>query len=140
MSKKLLAFLLANVILLFVQLTQAQQPGKIARIGILNPGRRGDVAIEVLSEAFRRGLHQLGYVEGKNVVLEYRYAEAKPERLRELAAELVHLKVDVIFTINATASRAAKNVTKTIPIVFTWVADPLELVASLARRGGTLPG
>jgi putative ABC transport system substrate-binding protein len=93
-----------------------------------------------LLDAFRQGLHELLYVEGRNVALDYRYAEAKPERLRELAAELVHLKVDVIFTINAPAARAAKDVTKTIPIVFTWVADPLELVASLARPGGNVTG
>jgi putative ABC transport system substrate-binding protein len=93
-----------------------------------------------LLEAFRQGLRELLYVEGRNVALDYRYAEAKPERLRELAAELVHLKVDVIFTINAPAARAAKDVTKTIPIVFTWVADPLELVASLARPGGNVTG
>ena len=140
MNKKILVFLVVALILATIHLAEAQQPKKIARIGILNPGWRGDTGIEVLSEAFRQGLRELGYVEGQNVVLEYRFAEAKPERLRELAAELVHLKVDVIFTINAPAARAAKNVTKTIPIVFTWVADPLELVASLARPGGNITG
>ena len=105
-----------------------------------NPGRRGDAGIEVLSDAFRQGLKDLGYVEGKNIALEYRFAEAEPYRLREIAAEFVRLKVDVIFTINTPASRAAKNGTKTIPIVFTWVADPLDLVASLARPGGNITG
>ncbi len=140
MSKKIFYFALGAMLLALSVPAEAQQPGKIARIGILNPGRRDDAGIEVLNEAFRRSLYQLGYVEGQNIVLEYRYAEAKPERMRELAAELVHLKVDVIFAINATASRAAKNVTKTIPIVFTWVADSLELVASLARPGGNITG
>jgi len=140
MNGKIVNCLLTTVLLLTVSLADAQQPGKIARIGILNPGRRGDAGIEVLSEAFRQGLRQLGYVEKKNIVLEYRFAEGKLDRLPELAAELVHLKVDVIFAINATAARAAKNVTKTVPIVFTWVADPLELVASLARPGGNITG
>jgi putative tryptophan/tyrosine transport system substrate-binding protein len=74
------------------------------------------------------------------VALEYRFAGAEPDRLREIAAEFVRLKVDVIFTINTPASRAAKSVTQTIPIVFTWVADPLDLVASLARPGGNITG
>ena len=110
---------------------------KSPRIGVLSPGSPGP---SPLLDAFRQGLRELAYVEGQNVVLEYRYAEAKSERLPDLAAELVRLKVDVIFTINATAARAAKNATKTIPIVFTWVADPLELVASLARPGGNVTG
>jgi len=93
-----------------------------------------------LLDAFRQGLRELGYVERQNIAIEYRFAEAKLERLSELAAELVRLKVDVIITINATASRAAKNVTMTIPIVFTWVADLLELVASLARPGANITG
>ena len=116
---------------------RAQQPKKIPRIGVLYPGSPGP---SPLLDAFRQGLRELGYVEGQNVALEYRYADAQPERLRDLAAELVHLKVDVIFAINAPAARAAKDLTKTIPIVFTWVADPLELVASLARPGGNVTG
>ena len=116
----------------------AQQTGKIPRVGLLAPERPGDAGGERLVEAFRQGLRQLGYVEGKNIVLEYRFAEGKPDRLPDLAAELVRLKVDVLLTINTPASQAAKNATKTIPIVFTWVADPAGLVASLARRAGTL--
>jgi putative tryptophan/tyrosine transport system substrate-binding protein len=119
---------------------QAQQPGKIARIGILRPERPGDAGVEVLIEAFHRGLRQLGYVEGKNVVLEHRFAEGKLDRFPDLVAEFVRLKVDVIFALNTPAARAAKNGTKTIPIVFTWVADPLDLVASLARPGGNVTG
>jgi ABC-type uncharacterized transport system substrate-binding protein len=119
---------------------EAQQPGKTARIGILRPERPGDAGVEVLIDAFRRGLRQLGYVEGQNIVLEHRFAEGKLDRLPELMAEFVRLKVDVIFAINTPAARAAKNTTKTIPIVFTWVADPLDLVASLARPGGNITG
>jgi putative ABC transport system substrate-binding protein len=119
---------------------QAQQPGKIARIGILRPERPGDAGVEVLIEAFRGGLRQLGYVEGKNIVLEHRFAEGKLDRFPDLVAEFARLKVDVIFALNTPAARAAKNGTKTIPIVFTWVADPMDLVASLARPGGYVTG
>lgn len=140
MNRKIIICVLTTALLSTVPFVEAQQPGKISRIGILNPGRRNDVGIEALSEAFRQGLKDLGYVEGKNLALEYRFAEAEPDRLREIAAEFVRLKVDVIFTINTPASRAAKNVTQTIPIVFTWVADPLDLVASLARPGGNITG
>ncbi len=137
MNVKLLAIFLSALILVPPSFIQAQQPAKIPRIGVLYPGSPGP---SPLLDAFRQGLRELLYVEGRNVALDYRYADAKPERLRELAAELVHLKVDVIFAINAPAARAAKDVTKTIPIVFTWVADPLELVASLARPGGNVTG
>jgi ABC-type uncharacterized transport system substrate-binding protein len=119
---------------------EAQQPGKMSRIGILHPQRPGDAGVEVLIEAFRRGLRQLGYVEGKNIVLEHRFAEGNLDRLPDLVAELVRLKVDVILAINTPAARSAKNVTKTTPVVFTWVADPLDLVASLARPGGNVTG
>jgi putative ABC transport system substrate-binding protein len=118
----------------------AQQPGRIARIGLLRPERPGDAGVEALIDAFRRGLRQLGYIEGKNIVFEQRFAEGKLDRLPDLAAELVRLKVDVIFALNTPAARAAKNGAKTIPIVFTWVADPLDLVASLARPGGNITG
>jgi putative ABC transport system substrate-binding protein len=116
---------------------QAQQPKKVPRIGVLSPGFPGP---SPLLDAFRQGLRELGYVEGQNIAIEYRFAEAKPEPLHGLAAELVRLKVDVILTINTPASQAAKNATKTIPIVFTWVADPAALVASLARPGGNVTG
>ncbi len=119
---------------------EAQQPGMIARIGILRPERPGDAEVEVLIEAFHKGLRQLGYVEGKNIVFEHRFAEGKLDRLPDLVAELVGLKVDVIFALNTPASRAAKNGTKTIPVVLTWVADPLDLVASLAWPGGNVTG
>jgi putative ABC transport system substrate-binding protein len=118
----------------------AQPPNKISRVGILRPERVGDSSVEGLIDAFRRGLRQLGYVEGRNVVFEYRFAEGQLNRLPNLTAELIKAKVDVILALNTPAARAAKNATKTIPIVFTWVADPLELVASLARPGGNITG
>src|SRR5258705_7936177 len=101
---------------------EAQQPGKTPRIGFLvvdwAGGPRG-------TEAFRQGLRDLGYVEGRNVVIEYRDAEGKFERLPALAGELAALKVDVIFAPTILASLAAKQATKTIPVIFSGVADPV---------------
>ena len=93
-------------------------------------------------EAFRQGLRELGYVEGKNIVIEWRSAEGKLDRLPALAAELVRLKVDVIVTAGATSTRAAKEATATIPIVMTQDPDPVGngFVASLARPGGNITG
>src|SRR2546428_13767146 len=102
---------------------EAQQAAKIARIGYLSAG--GLAANPHLPEAFRQGLRDLGYIEGRNVVIEYRAAEGKPERLPTLAAELVGLKVDVIVAGNTLAALAAKQATKTIPIVFAVASDPL---------------
>jgi len=117
----------------------AQQAAKVARIGYLslnlarNPHQH---------EAFRQGLRDLGYVEGRNLVIEYRDAEGKPERLPALAAELVALKVDVILAPATPQALAAKQATKTIPIVFASAADPVTsgLVTSLARPGGNVTG
>ncbi len=120
---------------------EAQQAAKIARIGYLSAG--GLAANPHLPEAFRQGLRDLGYVEGRNVVIEYRSAEGTLERLPALAAELVALKVDVIFVGGATsAALAAKQATKTIPIVFAAAPDPVTsgLVTSLARPGGNVTG
>jgi putative tryptophan/tyrosine transport system substrate-binding protein len=119
---------------------EAQQAAKVARIGYLatNPASNPH-----LREAFRQGLRDLGYVEGRNLVIEYRDAEGKVERLPALAAELVALKVDVIVTEGSTlAARVAKEATRTIPIVFAGVGDPVEsgLVTSLARPGGNVTG
>ena len=93
-------------------------------------------------EAFRQGLRELGYVEGKNIVIEWRFAEGKPDRLPALAAELVRLKVDIIVTGGPTATRAAKEATTTIPIVMAQDTDPVAngFVASLARPGGNITG
>jgi putative ABC transport system substrate-binding protein len=118
---------------------EAQQAAEIARIGYLAvhlaPNRH-------LSEALRQGLRDLGYVEGRNVVIEYRDAEGKFERFPALAAELVALKVDVIVAPTTPAALAVKQVTRTIPVVFVAVADPVAsgLVTSLARPGGNVTG
>jgi putative tryptophan/tyrosine transport system substrate-binding protein len=115
----------------------AQQSGKIPRIGYLSPA-----GAMPRDEAFRQRLQELGYVEGKSIIIEYRFAEGKFERLRALAEELVRLEVDVIVTAVTQASLAAKHATKTIPIVFAAVSDPLGtgLVASLARPGANVTG
>jgi len=119
---------------------EAQQAAKIARIGYLAGNLAG--GLPNLPEAFRQGLRDLGYVEGRNVVIEYRDAEGKLERLPALAAELVALKVDVIFVGFAQPALAAKEATKTIPIVFASVGDPVAigLITSLARPGGNITG
>jgi putative ABC transport system substrate-binding protein len=118
---------------------RAQQPGKVYRIGFLwdSPNAFLDAL-----EAFRQGLRDLGYVEGRNIVIEYRWAEGKPERMRELAEELVRLKVDVIMAPSSIYTAAAKRATSTIPIIFMSHADPLgsSHVASLARPGGNITG
>jgi putative ABC transport system substrate-binding protein len=101
---------------------EAQSAKAIPRMGVLSPGSPGP---SPLLNAFQQGLRELGYVEGQNIRLEYRFAETRLERLSGLATELVDLKVDVIFAINSTAAQAALHATKTIPIVFTWVADLL---------------
>ena len=137
MRKKITRRAFCSILLALPFPAQAQQAKKIPRIGILSPGFPGP---SPLLDAFRQGLRELGYVEGQNIVLEHRFGEGKLERLADLAAELVRLKVDVLLAINVAAARAAKDVTKTIPIVFTWVADPLELVASLAHPGGNVTG
>jgi len=119
---------------------EAQQPARIHRIGILSPS--SGPFFSARDEAFRQRLRQLGYVEGKNIVIEYRYAEGKGERLPDLAAELVQLKVDVIVTTSAGATLAAKKASGTIPIVIAAAADPVGsgLVSSLARPGGNITG
>jgi putative ABC transport system substrate-binding protein len=113
----------------------AQQAGKVYRIGYLTAG--GGV-----EQVFRDAMRQLGYVEGRNLVIEGRFAERKLERLPELAAELVRHKVDVIVTITTPAAQAAKNATTTIPVVMAGSAQPVELglIASLARPGGNVTG
>jgi putative ABC transport system substrate-binding protein len=118
----------------------AQQAGKIFRIGYLDNSTAS--SMEGLVEAFRQELRKLGWIEGKNIVIEYRFAEQKLERLPELAAELVRLKVDLIVTTGAPAALAAKKATTTIPIVMTNAGDPVAagLVASLARPGGNITG
>src|SRR5215813_6109492 len=115
---------------------EAQGAGKTARIGML-----ASVPIDPFVEAFKEGLHEHGYVEGRNISIEYRWAEGKSERLRGLAADLVNLKVDVIVA-SSQAAVAAKQATTTIPIVMPIITDPvrLGLAASLARPGGNTTG
>jgi len=118
---------------------RAQQPARIPRIGFLLPASASFYSARV--EAFRQQLRELGYVEGKTIVIEYRYAEGKRGRLPDLAAELVRLKVDVIVTVGGT-TLAAKKASGTIPIVIASAADPVGtgLVSSLARPGGNITG
>jgi putative ABC transport system substrate-binding protein len=119
---------------------QAQQAGKVLRIGFLDNSTAARSA--VLVDAFRQELRKLGWIDGKNISFEYRFAEQKTERLPELAADLVRLKVDLIVVLGAPPALAAKKATTTIPIVMTAVGDPvgLGLVASLARPGGNVTG
>jgi putative ABC transport system substrate-binding protein len=136
--KKVLVSLLATLMLSSLYPVHAQQPGKVPRIGFLTSG----AARRDSSEAFRQGLGELGYVEGKNVLIEYRYTEGGSQPLSELAEELVRLNVDVIVTIATEPSLAAQRATKTIPIVMGGGGDPVGvgLVASLARPGGNITG
>jgi putative ABC transport system substrate-binding protein len=119
---------------------EAQQAGKVARIGFL--GTRTPSDMSPFLDAFRQGLRELGWVEGQNTVIDYRFAEGRFDRLPELAAELVRLKVDIIVAATTPAAVAAKNATATIPIVGISLGDPvgLGLVASLARPGGNVTG
>jgi putative ABC transport system substrate-binding protein len=136
--KLVLNFVTSVLLFLPAHCVFAQQPKKIPRIGVLRPG----LAVAANYEAFRQGLRELGYVEGQNVVLEFRDTEAKAERLSDLAAELVRLKVDVIVTSSTPAIQAAKQATGTIPIVMAFSGDPVGtgLVASLAKPGGNITG
>jgi len=136
----ILIWLLATVSLTTAPPAEAQQPTKIPRIGYLGAATLSAIPERV--EAFRQGLRELGYVEGKNIVIEYRYAEGKLDRLPALAAELVRLKVDVIVTAGPTITRVAKEATVTIPIVMANDGDPVGngFVASLARPGGNITG
>ena len=120
---------------------RAQQVGKVPRIGYLSPGSASPGPLAYHDE-FQRGLRELGYVEGRNIVIDYRFAEGKFDRLDQLAAELVRLNVNIIVSVVTQASLAAKNATSTIPIVIVSVADPIGagLVASLARPGANVTG
>jgi putative tryptophan/tyrosine transport system substrate-binding protein len=140
MKKKILVSLLPILILNFVYLVAAEQPTKVARIGFLIAASRS--AILARTEAFQQGLRELGYVEGKNIVIEWRSSEGQLDRLPALAAELVHLKVEVIVTTNSGVTRAAKEATVTIPIVMSQDNDPVGngFVANLARPGGNITG
>jgi ABC-type uncharacterized transport system substrate-binding protein len=135
-----LVAMLALSILAAPLAAEAQSAAKPARIGYL---ATGSAAADVpLHEAFRQGLRDRGWIEGQNVVIEYRWAEGRLDRLPDLAAELVRLKVDVMFTPSTASTAAAQNATRTIPIVMAMVGDPVGrgMIASLARPGGNLTG
>jgi len=140
MNRKIVIWLVATILLATVSFAEAQQAKKVPRIGFLSS--LSPSSISARTEAFRQGLRELGYVEGKNIVFEWRYAEGKTERLPDLAADLVRLKVDVIVTGGPSVNRFAKEATATIPIVLAFDNDPVGngFAASLARPGGNITG
>jgi putative tryptophan/tyrosine transport system substrate-binding protein len=139
MRKKAFCLALTAVLLVLSFRAEAQQPAKVHRIGFLSGGVSGSSSD---IEAFRQGLRDLGYVEGKNVVIEYRYTERNESRYPDLVSDLVRLKVDVIIGDGTQATIAAKKATSTIPIVMTSATDPVGngIIASLARPGGNVTG
>jgi len=139
-NTKFIWSVLGAMLLAFGFPAEAQQQKKVYRIGYLSS--TDPAADSLRAEAFRQGLRELSYVEGQNIVIEYRYAEGVADRFPNLAAELVQLKVDVIVVIGTLPAQAAKYATETIPIVMTYVTDPVGtgLVASLAHPGGNVTG
>ena len=141
MKKTVVPSVLVLVLLLAVAIkAEAQQLPKVPRIGILEPATSASISARI--EAFRQGLRELGYVEGKNITIEYRYADGKSERIPDLAAELVNLKVDLIVTSQTPTVLAIKKVSSTMPIVFFLLSFPVEngIVNSFARPGGNATG
>jgi putative tryptophan/tyrosine transport system substrate-binding protein len=140
MSRQITGFAFGAMLLALSFPAQAQQPKKVPRIGYLTAASLS--AFAARTEAFRQGLRELGYIEGKNILIEYRYADGKTDRVPALADELVRIKVDVIVTGGAPATLSAKDATRTIPIVMGSDADPVGsgVVASLARPGGNITG
>ena len=139
MAIKTAVVFLVGLVFGFVYISEAQQSKKVPRIGYVSSG---DPSTEPRLAAFRRGLRDLGYIEGKNILIEYRYAEGKPNEVPGLVAELVQLKVDVLVIGFLPAIHAAKQATKTIPIVMVTPVDPVAsgIVDSLARPGGNITG
>jgi len=140
MKKQILVLVLCAMLFALCRFAEAQQPTKIPRIGYLFVASLSSAPARI--EAFRQGLGELGYVEGKNIVIEWRSAEGKEDRLTALVAELVRLKVDIIVTAGPSITRAAKEATATIPIVMAFDNDPVGngFAASLARPGGNITG
>jgi putative tryptophan/tyrosine transport system substrate-binding protein len=138
--KRFFSILLVIAVTGACAMVQAQQPTKVPRIGYLSVSSLSDMADRI--DAFRDGLRELGYVEGKNIVIEWRYGQEKPDRVSELAVELARLKVDVIVSGGNSATQAVKKATNTIPILMTQSSDPVAsgFVASLARPGGNVTG
>jgi len=138
MRRPVFRLTLCSILITLCSLGEAQQPNRIPRLGILRTGAPPDP----LMDALRQGLREIGYIEGKNVLVEYRWAQGKNEQLAELAANLVQIKVDVIIAAGPGPILAAKQATSTIPIVMPVVINPVGsgLVESLARPGGNLTG
>ena len=134
------SIILSAMLFALCSYAEAQQAGKIFRIGYLDGSTASGSA--VLIDAFRQELSKLGWTEGKNIAIEYRFAEQKNDRLPELAADLVRFKVDLIVAASTQPVLAAKNASTTIPIVMTNAGDPVAsgLVSSLARPGGNVTG
>src|ERR687891_1948503 len=133
--------LIALVLVVVGALAHAQPQRKVRRLGFLAPDSQS--ASSIRTEAFRQGLRELGYVEGQNIVIDYRFGDGKRERFPDLAAELVRLKVDILVSAGGNVvTRAAQQATNTIPIVMTNVLDPVGsgFIASLARPGGNITG
>ena len=139
--KKIIHVVLSAVLIALYVSAEAQQPKKVARIGWLEISSPNPEVMRLI-EIFRQGLRDLGWVDGHNLAFEYRYAEGNPERLPDLAADLVRLKVEIIVTHSGAPIRAAKEATRTIPIVMVVSGDPVAdgTVASLARPGGNITG
>src|SRR5438046_2270832 len=137
---RVLSILFVVVLLAVAVIAEAQQPSKVPKIGFLVGPSRSFFASRI--ESFEQGLHSLGYIGGKNIAIEYRYADGKADRLPTLAAELVGLEVDVVVSSSTPSVLAVKKTTSTIPIVFVSISDPVAsgLVASLARPGGNITG
>ena len=141
MNRKSIVCLMTTALLSIAPFVEAQQPGKVSRIGVLLSGSRSSTA--TITDTFRQGLRELGYIEGQNIAIEYRYADGKVDRLPELAAELIGVKVNVLIAGGGNnVTRALKQETKTIPIVMTSGSDAVAggLVSSLARPGGNVTG
>ena len=137
-----LAAILAISLTLASLVAEAQQPGKVPRLGYLSMLSDSDSTLGPLRNAFREGLREHGYIEGQTIIIDWRFADGSREQLPQLAAELVSLKVDLIFAETTPAARAATQATTTIPIVFNPLADPVGegIVANLARPGGNATG
>src|SRR5262245_65738986 len=141
--KKIFRLTFSALLFVLCVSSQAQQPGKMTRVGFLGTGPAPTPATPYAPlQEFRQSLDELGYVDGRNVVIETRWAEGRIDQLPALAAEMVGLKVDIIVGVGAVVARAAKSATTTIPVVMAVVIDPVEdgLVANLERPGGNLTG
>jgi putative ABC transport system substrate-binding protein len=140
MKQSILGFALCATLCALCASVEAQQSRKVPRLGVLMTVSASSASRRL--EAFQQGLRELGYIEGKTISFEYRYAEGRPETLPERVAELIRLQIDLLVVDTSNATQAAKDATKTIPVVFTTANDPVGdgQVASLAKPGGNLTG